>query len=44
MVFSKEGFMTKCEAIKSNEPKGSFKNNNSTQNEKNVTHKEKSWD
>jgi hypothetical protein len=25
MVFSKERFMTKCEAIKANEPKSSFK-------------------
>jgi hypothetical protein len=32
MVFSKERFMTKCEVIKANEPKSSFKNNNSTQN------------
>jgi hypothetical protein len=34
MVFSKERFMTKCEAIEANEPKISFKNNNSKQNEK----------
>jgi hypothetical protein len=32
MVFSKERFMTKCEVIKANEPKSSFKNNNSNQN------------
>jgi hypothetical protein len=34
MMFSKERFMTKCEVIEANEPKSSFKNNNSTQNEK----------
>jgi hypothetical protein len=34
MVFSKEWFMTKCEAIEANQPKSSFKNNNSTKNEK----------
>jgi hypothetical protein len=44
MVFSKERFMTKCEVIKANEPKSSFKNNNSTQNKRTVTHKEKLWD
>jgi hypothetical protein len=39
MVFSKEGFMTECEAIEPNEPKSSFKNHNSIQNERTVTHK-----
>jgi hypothetical protein len=43
MVFSKEQFMTKCEVIEANEPKSSSKNNNSTQNKRTVTHKEKSW-
>jgi hypothetical protein len=32
MVFSRERFMTKCEVIQANEPKRSFKHNNSTQN------------
>jgi hypothetical protein len=32
MVFSKERFMTNSEVIEANEPKRSFKNNNSTQN------------
>jgi hypothetical protein len=32
MVFSKERFMTNSEVIEANEPKSSFKNNNSTQN------------
>jgi hypothetical protein len=32
MVFSKGRFMTKSEVIEANEPKSSFKNNNSTQN------------
>jgi hypothetical protein len=34
MVFSKERFMTKCKVIDANEPKSSFKNNNSTQKKK----------
>jgi hypothetical protein len=32
MVFSKEQFMTNSEVIEANEPKSSFKNNDSTQN------------
>jgi hypothetical protein len=32
MVFSKERFMTNSEVIEANEPKSSFKNNNSTEN------------
>jgi hypothetical protein len=32
MVFTKEQFITKCEVIEANEPKSSFKKNNSTQN------------
>jgi hypothetical protein len=39
MVFSKERFMTECEAIETNEPKSSFKNHNYIQNERSVTHK-----
>jgi hypothetical protein len=32
MVFSTERFMKKCEVMEANEPKSSFKSNNSTQN------------
>jgi hypothetical protein len=37
--FTKERFMTECEAIERNEPKSSFKNPNSTNTGKTVTHK-----
>jgi hypothetical protein len=37
--FTKERFMTECEAVERKEPKHSPKNTNSTQSEKNVTHK-----
>jgi uncharacterized protein YdaU (DUF1376 family) len=37
--FTKEWFMTECEAVKQNEPKHSNKNNNSIISGKTVTHK-----
>jgi hypothetical protein len=37
--FTKEWFMTECEAVEQNEPKTSHKSTRSTRNEKTVTHK-----